>query len=127
LLVVINDSDMIKFPLQIQNKRLTPCKDTNEAIAQSLKVRIATPRGSMFFNGDYGSRVSEALLTPIAPVRIARLSYWLKEAFAQEQRVDVSNVLAVNDAKETEQGRITLMVSYTVRATNKTGNVNIAI
>ena len=104
----------LKSPLTTQRGRVTTVSGT-ETVRQSIERLISTPKGSIFFNRQYGCRNEEMLFEPNTEVAAEMIRFYIFEAIRDfEPRVKFIDI----DTK-IEDNRIDCFISYRILATNE--------
>ena len=93
-----------------------------ENIEHSVRVLLLTAIGERQMRFDFGSRASELLFAPGGERHLRLLENTIREAIRDwEPRIDVIDVMVEPDLSEPE--RVTVSLSYQVRATNTRSNL----
>ncbi len=104
----------LKAPLEIQKGRVTTVTGT-ETVRQSIERLLSTPKGSVFFNRQYGSRIAEMLFETNNTVAAEMLRFFIFEAIRDwEPRV---KFVACNTI--IEDNRIMCDIQYRILSTNE--------
>lgn len=101
-------------PLSIERGRATIVSKT-KTVKQAIERLLGTPRGSVFFNRAYGSRVDELLFEPNTTVLTGLLRHYIHEAIAEwEPRVKFIDM----DIR-VEDNRCDCFIRYRILASNE--------
>lgn len=104
----------IKSPWQIQKGRVTTVTGT-ENVRQSIERLLSTPKGSVFFSREYGSRIAEMLFETNNTVAAEMLRFFIFEAIRDwEPRVKF-----VACTTQIEDNRIMCDIQYRILSTNE--------
>ncbi len=95
---------------------------SNEAdIQSSLEILLTTRQGERVMRPDYGCNLDELVFEPLTTTFKTYITDLIATAILYyEPRIDVNNI-ELDDTGETE-GRILIVIEYTVRATNSRFN-----
>jgi uncharacterized protein len=91
-------------------------------VEQSLHILLMTQLGERVMRSDFGTQAPRLVFAPGSLQYLRLLENTIKEAVRDwEPRVDLDSVLA--EADPTNQFKVTVSISYTVRQTNTSTNL----
>lgn len=92
-----------------------------EDILQSLRILLSTIRRERVLLPKYGLDLVHMIFEPLSVTDAALLTRKIEKAILDfEPRIDLENVDYIQDV---ENGRIDIMIEYTIRATNSRTNL----
>ena len=104
----------LKSPLSIQRGKVTTVSGT-ETVRQAIERLISTPKGSIFFNRQYGCRIEEMLFENNTDVAAEMIKFFIYEAIRDfEPRVKF-----IDMETSIEDNRINCIIKYRILATNE--------
>jgi phage baseplate assembly protein W len=90
-----------------------------EDIAQAVRLIISTNLGERVMRPDFGSGLREMVFAPMSTTTMALVKQRVERALIEwEPRIDLGEVVVGFDGKEPSAGRLSVDISYRVRATN---------
>lgn len=111
----------LRFPLQKSRGGLQT-RGGEEKIRESIYIILMTRQGERPMRPDFGSRIWDYVFSIPSETYENLLCAEIEQAVLRwEHRVD--NVRAKVDTSEAARGKLTVDVSYTVRATNRPDNL----
>ncbi len=91
-------------------------------VEQSLHILLLTQMGERVMRPDFGTQAPRLVFAPGSVQYLRLLENTVREAVRDwEPRVDLNTVLA--EAESTDQYKVTVSISYTVRRTNTRSNL----
>ena len=94
--------------------------ENEEDIRQSLEILLSTIKGERIMRPDYGANVEDMVFEPLSVSFAKRMSDKIENAILfHEPRVKTEDVDFMQD---TENGKIQIMIDYTIIATNSRRN-----
>lgn len=104
----------LKSPLDLKRGRVTLVSGT-ETVRQAIERLISTPKGSIFFNRQYGCRIEEMLFEPNNDIASEMIRFYIYEAIRDfEPRVAFVDIQTTID-----DNRIDCIIKYRILATNE--------
>ena len=82
----------IKFPFEVIGGKIQLVDKNTDGIRQGVQDRIATPKGSVFFKNEYGSKLGEVMYIENNEVSNTLIRHYVIEALNQEDRIDVGDI-----------------------------------
>ena len=104
----------LKSPLSIQRGRVLSVTGT-ETVRQSIERLLSTPKGSVFFNREYGSRIEEMLFETNNSVAAEMLRFFIYEAIRDGE----PRVRFVECQTSIEDNAIFCDIKYLILSTNE--------
>jgi len=93
-----------------------------EDIRQSILIILGTERGERVMRPDFGAGLNTFVFEPVGPTTMQLVKTRVEESLIDwEARIDLLAVTVVADARE--RNRLTIEVTYRVRATNAVRNL----
>ena len=122
----MSDADFIgrgwRFPIQPDAAGSLGYVSGDANVEQSLRILLLTSLGDRVMRSDFGSKAQTLVFAPGSVQYLGLLETTIREAVRDwEPRVDVDSVAAEVDPAD--EARITVSVSYHVRATNTRNNL----
>jgi phage baseplate assembly protein W len=112
----------ITFPMEIDHTGSISLTAGSDDIARSMRMVLATAKGERVMRPQFGCAIWDLLFEPINANTLGLMAQAVREALAQwEPRATVEEVTVSPDAAHT--GRVTIGVTYRVRATNDRRNL----
>lgn len=110
------------FPMQIDALGGTEMSSDDENIRQSMMLILGTAPGERMKRPNYGCAIHDILFEPNTAITAAKIEYEVKRALMEfEPRVADIEVVAQPDSSE--QSRMNVTISYTIRKTNTKSNL----
>jgi len=104
----------LKSPISIQRGRVLSVTGT-ETVRQSIERLLSTPKGSVFFNREYGSRIEEMLFETNNSVAAEMLRFFIYEAIRDQE----PRVRFVECQTSVEDNAIFCDIKYRILSTNE--------
>jgi phage baseplate assembly protein W len=87
-------------------------------IEEAIRIIVGTSPGERAMRPTFGCRIHELVFAPLTDETLGLARRYVEEALGMwEPRIRVDAVLANFDPSERDNGRLNVMVAYTVRAT----------
>lgn len=100
----------IKYPIEINNNQVR-ILTLEESIAQNMTAILSTPKGSIAFNGGFGSNLHKLFFEPIDEVLKGLLHTYVREALKQEDRIQI---IKISTHVQQQNGSVSVQVYYKV-------------
>ena len=112
----------IAWPLRVDQRGGIAVTGGVADIEGSIRVILTTAPGERLMRPEFGCRIWEQLFEPINPNSMGQMAEDVRYALRYwEPRVEVNEVLVEPD--NTEQGRVNIQITYTVKTTNDRRNL----
>lgn len=110
------------FPISFsKSSRSANMVQDEEDVLQSLRILLSTVRKERVLVPRYGLDLVHMIFEPLSVTDAALLTRKIEKAILNfEPRIELENVDYIQD---TENGRIDIMIEYTIRATNTRTNL----
>lgn len=110
------------FPMQIDALGGAELSSDDENIRQSMMCIIGTAPGERMMRPTFGCAIHDILFEPNTAVTAAKIEYEVKRSLTEfEPRIGDVEVSAHPD--DSEQSRMNVTISYTIRKTNTKANL----
>ncbi len=110
------------FPMQIDALGGAELSSDDENIRQSMMCIIGTAPGERMMRPTFGCAIHDILFEPNTAVTAAKIEYEVKRSLTEfEPRIGDVEVSANPD--DSEQSRMNVTISYTIRKTNTKANL----
>ena len=110
------------FPLGIDSSGSTGMTSDDDNIRQSMMLILGTAPGERLMRPKFGCAIHDILFEPNTTITASKIEYEVKKSLQEfEPRVGDIEVHAVPD--ESEQSRMNVNISYTIRKTNTKANL----
>ncbi len=110
------------FPMQIDALGGAELTSDDENIRQSMMCIIGTAPGERMMRPTFGCAIHDILFEPNTAVTAAKIEYEVKRSLTEfEPRIGDVEVSAKPD--DSEQSRMNVTISYTIRKTNTKANL----
>jgi phage baseplate assembly protein W len=110
------------FPMRIDHTGSIAMVGGHEDIDRSIVVILSTAKGERLMRPEFGCAIWDQLFEPINANSLGLMAHSVRDAIGQwEPRVDLEEVLVAPDVDR--EGRVTIDVTYRVRATNNRRNL----
>jgi|SRR5215471_9083181 len=93
-----------------------------EDIKQSIRIILGTSPGERVMRPDFGCGIHQMVFTAIDSASLTRIVASVRDALTRyEARIELLDVST--DPLEAAEGKLLVIISYRVRATNQSGNL----
>src|SRR3954454_11072370 len=112
----------IAFPMRVDHTGAIAMTSGAEDIDRSIVMVLSTAKGERLMRPQFGCAIWDQLFEPINPNTLGLMAQAVRDAIGQwEPRVDLESVTTTSD--ESGNGRVTIDITYRVRATNSRRNL----
>jgi phage baseplate assembly protein W len=107
------------FPIALDESGDIHLAVHEEDIAQAIRIILSTNLGERAMRPDFGSGLREMVFAPMSTTTMALVQQRVHRALIEwEPRIDVNEVKVGFDGRDPSAGRLSVDISYRVRATN---------
>jgi phage baseplate assembly protein W len=110
------------FPLRVDGRGGIALIGGEDEIEASLRMILSTALGERVMRPDFGCEIWDLVFDPLGPNTLGTMNHAVRRAAAQwEPRVDLVDV-AIDDTAS-DEGRVDILLTYRIKATNDTRNL----
>ena len=109
------------FPLQVTPNGSIAMASEEKLVQQSIWLILATAKGELKRNANFGCGIHDFLFTDNTPARQAQIAHQVRDALTRwERRIDVIDI-QVGDGEAPNQ--LLISIDYRLRSTHAFGNL----
>lgn len=111
-----------KFPVRMNSRGIIDVSEYEVSIKEAINVILKTSKGERVMQPDFGCGIYDYLFESTDDANLRMMEESVKDSLIiWEPRIDLNDVTAFLD--ESEDGKVLINVSYTVRTTNNEFNL----